>query len=68
MKILLFGLVMQGKAVVYDLERTETVTEIVAAEMEPEAARRYVVEKGYRKTRHRMSHAPQSLPARGMTS
>ncbi|MBC7358186.1 MAG: saccharopine dehydrogenase NADP-binding domain-containing protein [Desulfacinum sp.] len=50
MKILVLGVGLQGKAVLHDLERSEQVREIVAADMNAEAAEDHVRRKGYRKT------------------
>jgi saccharopine dehydrogenase-like NADP-dependent oxidoreductase len=51
MKALVFGLGLQGKAVIHDLEQSEAVSEIVAADAAAEQARAYVGRKGYRKVR-----------------
>lgn len=49
MKALVLGLGLQGKAVVHDLEQSEIVTAIVAADIEAESAKAYIGRKGYRK-------------------
>ena len=51
MKALVFGLGLQGKAVIHDLEQSEAVSEIVAPDAAAEQARAYVGRKGYRKVR-----------------
>ena len=51
MKALVFGLGLQGKAVIHDLEQSDTVSEIVAADAAAEQAQAYVGRKGYRKVR-----------------
>jgi saccharopine dehydrogenase-like NADP-dependent oxidoreductase len=51
MKALVFGLGLQGKAVIHDLEQSDAVSEIVAADAAAEQARAYVGRKGYRKVR-----------------
>jgi saccharopine dehydrogenase-like NADP-dependent oxidoreductase len=51
MKALVFGLGLQGKAVIHDLEQSEGISEIVAADAAAEQARAYVGRKGYRKVR-----------------
>jgi lysine 6-dehydrogenase len=51
MKALVFGLGLQGKAVIHDLEQSDAVSEIVAADSAAEQARAYVGRKGYRKVR-----------------
>jgi lysine 6-dehydrogenase len=47
MKVLLLGVGMQGKAALYDLVRSEAVSEIVAADREIEALQAHVGEKQY---------------------
>ena len=49
MKALVLGMGLQGKAVVHDLEQSEIVTAIVAADIEAEVANAYIGRKGYRK-------------------
>jgi saccharopine dehydrogenase-like NADP-dependent oxidoreductase len=51
MKALVFGLGLQGKAVVHDLEHSDAISEIVAADLAAEEAQAYVGRKGYRKVR-----------------
>ena len=51
MKALVFGMGLQGRAVVHDLEQSELVTAVTAAEMDPARAAAYVASKGYRKVR-----------------
>jgi saccharopine dehydrogenase-like NADP-dependent oxidoreductase len=51
MKALVFGLGLQGKAVIHDLEHSDAVSEIVAADIAVEEAQGYVGRKGYRKVR-----------------
>jgi saccharopine dehydrogenase-like NADP-dependent oxidoreductase len=51
MKALVFGLGLQGKAVIHDLEQSDAVSEILAADAAAEQARTYVGRKGYRKVR-----------------
>ena len=51
MKALVFGLGLQGKAVIHDLEQSDTVSEIVAADAAAEQAQAYIGRKGYRKVR-----------------
>jgi lysine 6-dehydrogenase len=48
-KALVLGMGLQGKAVVHDLERSEIVTAIVAADIEAEVANAYIGRKAYRK-------------------
>ena len=50
-RVLVLGLGLQGKAVVHDLEQGDLVSEIVVADMEPDAARGYLERKGYRRSR-----------------
>jgi len=50
-KVLVLGLGLQGKAVIHDLEQSETVSEIVVADLDPEAMRDYFERKGHRKCR-----------------
>jgi saccharopine dehydrogenase-like NADP-dependent oxidoreductase len=47
MKVLLLGTGMQGKAALYDLARSEGVTEIVAADGDLDALRTHLSEKDY---------------------
>ncbi len=51
MKALVFGLGLQGKAVIHDLEQSDAVSEIVAADAAAEPARAHVERAGYRKVR-----------------
>src|SRR5512136_2352980 len=51
MKALVFGLGLQGKAVIHDLEQSDAVSEIVGADVAADEARAYVDRKGYRKVR-----------------
>jgi saccharopine dehydrogenase-like NADP-dependent oxidoreductase len=51
MKALVFGLGLQGKAVIHDLEQSDAVSEIVAADVAADEARAFVGRKGYRKVR-----------------
>jgi saccharopine dehydrogenase-like NADP-dependent oxidoreductase len=53
---------LQGKAVVHDLERSELISEVVAADMEAEKARAYVEQTGFRKVRVVSFTASQSAP------
>jgi lysine 6-dehydrogenase len=46
-KILLLGTGMQGKAALYDLVRSDAVTEVVAADGDIDALRGHVADKGY---------------------
>jgi len=48
-KALVLGMGLQGKAVVHDLEQSEIVTAIVAADIDAEVAKAYIGRKGYRK-------------------
>jgi lysine 6-dehydrogenase len=50
-KALVFGMGMQGRAVVHDLEQSGMITAITAAEIDPHRAEAYVQSKGYRKVR-----------------
>jgi len=51
MKALLLGLGLQGKAVVDDLEKSPLITEIMAADVNVEAASRYLAERKCAKSR-----------------
>ena len=51
MKALVFGLGLQGKAVVHDFEHSDAISEIVAADIAAEEAQDYVGRKAYRKVR-----------------
>ncbi len=51
MKALLLGLGLQGKAVVDDLEKSPIITDILAADVNVEAASRYLTERKCRKSR-----------------
>jgi saccharopine dehydrogenase-like NADP-dependent oxidoreductase len=57
MKALVFGLGLQGKAVVHDFEHSDAISEIVAADIAAEEAQDYVGRKGYRKVRVVQSNA-----------
>jgi len=48
-KVLVLGLGLQGKAVVHDLEQSETVSKIVVADVDPQAMREFFERKEYRK-------------------
>ena len=61
MKVLVFGLGLQGKAAIHDLEQSDAVSEIVAADAAVEQARAYVDRKAYRKVR--VVHVNASEPA-----
>jgi saccharopine dehydrogenase-like NADP-dependent oxidoreductase len=50
-KVLVIGLGLQGKAVIHDLEQGDLVSEIVVADMDLDAARRYLEHKGYNRSR-----------------
>jgi len=50
-KVLVLGLGLQGKAVVQDLEQSDTVSEIEVADVDPQAMRDFFERKGYRKCR-----------------
>jgi len=50
-KALVLGMGLQGKAVVHDLEQSEMVTAIVAADIDAGPANAYIDRKGYRKVR-----------------
>jgi lysine 6-dehydrogenase len=50
-KVLVLGLGLQGKAVIHDLEQSETASEIVVADVDPQAMRDFFERKGYRKCR-----------------
>lgn len=47
MKILLLGVGMQGKATLYDLVQQDSVTEIIAADLDIEALQAHVADKEY---------------------
>ena len=47
MKILLLGVGMQGKAALYDLVQQDSVSEIIAADLDIEALRSHVAEREY---------------------
>ncbi len=49
MKALVLGMGLQGKAVVHDLEQSEMITAVIAADIEAEQAKAYIGRKGYRK-------------------
>ena len=51
MKAFVFGMGLQGKAVVHDLEQSDIVTAVTVAELDVRQAEAYVARKGYRKTR-----------------
>lgn len=51
MKAIVFGMGLQGKAVVHDLERSTLVTAVTVAEVDPGAAEAYLAHKGWRKAR-----------------
>lgn len=59
MKALVLGMGLQGKAVVHDLEQSEAVSAIVAADIEAGKARAYVEQKGYRKVQVASLNASQ---------
>lgn len=59
MKALVLGMGLQGKAVVHDLEHSEVVSAIVAADIEAGKARDYVEQKGYRKVQVASLNASQ---------
>lgn len=59
MKVLVLGMGLQGKAVVHDLEQSELVSAIVAADIEAGKARAYVEQKGYRKVQVASLNASQ---------
>ncbi len=61
MKVLVLGLGLQGKAAIHDLEQSDAVSEIVAADAAVEQARAYVDRKAYRKVR--VVHVNASEPA-----
>lgn len=50
-KVLVLGLGLQGKAVVHDLERGDLVSEVVVADIDPQAMQGFLDGKGYRKCR-----------------
>ena len=50
-QVLLLGLGLQGKAVVHDLEQADPVSEVVVADIDPQAMRDFFERKGYRKCR-----------------
>jgi len=47
-KVLVLGLGMQGKAVIQDLEQGDLVSEVVVADIDPQAMRGFFEHKGYR--------------------
>jgi len=51
MKALVFGVGLQGKAVIHDLEHSHSVSEIVAVDVEAEKAKTYIGARGYSKVR-----------------
>jgi lysine 6-dehydrogenase len=51
MKALVFGVGLQGKAVIHDLEHSHAVSEIVAVDVEAEKAKIYIGARGYSKVR-----------------
>jgi len=51
MKALVFGVGLQGKAVIHDLEHSHAVSEIVAVDVEAEKAKTYIGARGYSKVR-----------------
>jgi len=51
MKALVFGIGLQGKAVIHDLEHSHAVSEIVAVDVEAEKAKTYIGARGYSKVR-----------------
>ena len=50
-KVLVLGLGLQGKAVIHDLEQSDRVSEVVVADIDPQAMRNFLARKGYRKCR-----------------
>lgn len=60
MKALVLGMGLQGKAVVHDLEQSEIVSAIVAADLEPGPAQIYVDRKGFRKVQVTSLNASQA--------
>jgi saccharopine dehydrogenase-like NADP-dependent oxidoreductase len=51
MKALVFGVGLQGKAVIHDLDHSHAVSEIVAVDVEAEKAKTYIGARGYSKVR-----------------
>ena len=51
MKALVFGIGLQGKAVIHDLEHSHAVSEIVAVDVEAGKAKTYIGARGYSKVR-----------------
>ena len=51
MRVLLLGLGLQGKAVAHDLERSSIVDEIIAADLDVEKSKDYLIRKGYKKVK-----------------
>lgn len=51
MKVLLLGIGLQGRAVVYDLEKSRIITEIVAADLDPATASKHLAALGCQKTK-----------------
>ena len=51
MKALVFGVGLQGKAVIHDLEHSHAVSEIVAVDVGAEKAKTYIGARGYSKVR-----------------
>jgi len=51
MRALVLGMGLQGKAVVHDLEKSDVVTEIIAADLDVPGAQAYILKKGFEKTR-----------------
>lgn len=50
-KVLVLGFGLQGKAVIQDLEQGDLVSEVVVADLDPQAMRGFFERKGYRKCR-----------------
>jgi saccharopine dehydrogenase-like NADP-dependent oxidoreductase len=51
MKAMVWGVGLQGKAVIHDLEHSALVNEIIAADVATAPIQQFIAEKGYRKTR-----------------
>ncbi len=51
MKAIVIGIGLQGKAVIHDLEQSEMISEIIAADLNISATEQYLKRMGYSKTR-----------------
>jgi saccharopine dehydrogenase-like NADP-dependent oxidoreductase len=50
-KVLVLGLGLQGKAVIHDIEQGDLISEVVVADVDPQAMQEFFERRGYRKCR-----------------